>query len=95
VDGSGRQRQGELHLSTDLLSIPDMMGSDPLARLLWRLRLSPTQLAGLFFFAGAGYLFGLAAAFGYLWPSPAYVASEIDYFNQLNFLIIFPTVAYY
>ncbi len=86
---------GELRLSTDVLSIPDIMGSDPLAHLFWRLRISPARLALIFFLAGVGYLFGLSAAFGYLWPSLVHLASGVDYFNQLNFLIIFPTIAYY
>ena len=82
-------------MSTDLPSIPDIFGSDPLARLLWRLRLSPWRLALIFFLAGAGYMGGLAAAFGYLLPRATIVASQGDLFNQLNFFIIFPTVAFY
>ena len=82
-------------MSGNLLSIPDIIGSDPLGHLLRRLRLSPLRFAMIFFLAGVVYVGGLAAASGYLLPRPGIVASQSDLFNQLNFFIIFPAVAFY
>jgi len=74
----------------------DVAGTDPLARILFeRLRLAPLRFALAFFLAGAAYLFGLAAVFGYLFNRTGVTASLADPFNQLNFLVIFPGVAYY
>ena len=82
-------------MSANPLSISDIIGSDPLAYLLQRLRLSPLQFAMIFFLAGVGYVGGLASAFGYLWLRQGIVAGQSDIFNQLNFFIIFPAVAFY
>jgi len=57
-------------MSGNLLSIPDIIGSDPLGHLLRRLRLSPLRFAMIFFLAGVVYVGGLAAASGYLLPRP-------------------------
>jgi hypothetical protein len=79
------------------LSVADIYGSDPLARVLigrWRIR--PLILALVFFFVGAVYLFLLSAIFGYLLPHDGITRSSLeDSFNQLNLLFIFPAVAFY
>jgi hypothetical protein len=82
-------------MSVEALSVADIIGGDPLGRLAERAQLRPIRLAQIFFLAGAAYLGGLAAAFGYLLPRSGLVASQADVFNQLNFFIIFPAVAFY
>ncbi len=71
-------------------------GSDPIVKVLvkrWRLR--PLSLALITFLSGGFYMGGLAAVFGYLLPRPGIVASSEDYFNQVNFFLIFPVIAFY
>ncbi len=74
----------------------DVYGSDPLARLLdAKLHLSPLKfaLSGIVF--AIAYMGGLALAFGFFQPREGIVASTVDFFNQLNFFIVFPAIAFY
>lgn len=84
-------------MQIDELLVTDVYGSDPLARVLvgrWRVR--PLVFALFFFFGGLVYLTLLSAVFGYMLPHvDIFRASFEDTFNQINFLLIFPVVAYY
>lgn len=79
------------------LSMADVYGSDPLAKLLiGRWKIKPTIFALIIFFWGIIFLVLLPAIFGYLFPSKGIIRSSIvDRYNQINFLIIFPSLAYY
>ena len=71
-------------------------GSDPFGKVLvkrWQMR--PLSMALIAFLLGGCYMGGLAAVFGYFLPRPGIVASSVDYFNQVNFFLIFPVIAFY
>jgi len=74
----------------------DIYGSDPLIRtLVERWNFSPAKWALTVILFGLSYMGVLALAFGYLFPREGIIASSRDVFNQLNFLIIFPGIAFY
>ncbi len=74
----------------------DAYGSDPLIRILIeRWNMSPVKWALAVFLFGLGYMGVLALTFGVLLPSKGVVASSVDVFNQLNFFLIFPGIAFY
>ena len=86
-----------MHTQNLELSGMDVYGSDPLARfLIGRWKIWPIGLAFFIFLWSLFFLFLLPAVFGFLFPSTDIVRNSLaDYYNQINFLIIFPTVAYY
>lgn len=71
----------------------EIFGHDPLARALGRM--TPVTLAFSVLAGGVGYMGGLAALFGFFWAQTGRVASQTDLFNQLNFFVIFPAIAFY
>lgn len=80
----------------EFISPDDVYDGDPLARILierWHIR--PVKFAVIWILFGFGYMGGLAAAFGYFLPRAGIVASSIDIFNQVNFFLIFPFIAFY
>ena len=79
------------------LSGMDDYGSDPLARLLiGRWKIQPVGLAFIILLWSLFFLFLLPAIFGFLSPSNSNISNSLaDYYNQINFLIVFPAIAYY
>ncbi len=79
-----------------LLSPRTISGTDPLLRALHgRMRLSPWGIMWVGWLFGLLYMICLPWAFGFLLPRRGIVASSTDVFNQINFFIVFPAVAFY
>ncbi len=71
-------------------------GTDPLLRALHgRMRFSPWGLLLASQLFGLLYVICLPWVFGFLLPRQGIVASSTDIFNQINFFIVFPAVAFY
>jgi len=80
----------------ECIRLQDVYGNDPLIRtLVERWNFSPTKGALTLFLFGLSYMGILAWVFGYLLPREGVITSLADIFNQLNFLIIFPGIAFY
>ena len=80
-----------------VLSGADIYGNDLLAKILigrWKIR--PIGFALIIFLWGIIFLILLPAVFGYLFPGKGIIRNSLaDSYNQINFLFIFPSVAYY
>jgi hypothetical protein len=80
----------------ECLTARDVYGNDPLIRVLvekWNM--SPLRWALAVFLFGLSYMAIFAWTFGFLLPRKGVVTSSVDVFNQLNFFLIFPGIAFY
>ena len=82
-------------MSSMNLKMEDVAGTDPFVRFLIARGRKPWQLAALVFGGGLLFLSLVSLAFGVFFPREGLRSSLADYFNQVNYLVVFPAAGFY